>query len=135
MKETIKNLVKAFIGESQARNRYTFYAKIAKNEGYEQISEIFTMTADNEREHASWLFKMINELKQETNENIDEITVEANAITILGSTIDNLKSAIAGEEYEYNSMYPEYANIADKEGYSAIAIRLRAIAVAEKHHV
>ena len=76
---------------------------------------------------------MINELKQRTNENIDEITVEANAITILGSTIDNLKSAIAGEEYEYNSMYPEYANIADKEGYSAMAIRLRAIAVAEKH--
>ena len=66
MKETIKNLVKAFIGESQARNRYTFYAKIAKNEGYEQIAEIFTMTADNEREHASWLFKHINELKKES---------------------------------------------------------------------
>jgi len=64
MKETIKNLVKAFIGESQARNRYTFYAKIAKNEGYEQIAEIFTMTADNEREHANWLFKHINELKK-----------------------------------------------------------------------
>ncbi|MHA1711344.1 MAG: ferritin family protein, partial [Candidatus Freyarchaeota archaeon] len=64
MKRTIENLAKAFIGESQARNRYTFYAKIAKNEGYEQIAEIFLITAENEKEHASWLFKLINELKE-----------------------------------------------------------------------
>jgi rubrerythrin len=134
MKETIKNLVKAFIGESQARNRYTFYAKIAKNEGYEQIAEIFTITADNEREHASWLFKLINELKKESTENLDEITVEAGAPTTLGTTIENLKAAIAGESYEYTSMYPEFADVAEKEGYTAIANRLRAIAVAEQHH-
>ena len=73
MKKTIKNLVKAFIGESQARNRYTFYAKIAKQEGYEQIAEIFLITADNEEEHANNLFKLINELKKESNEKMEEI--------------------------------------------------------------
>ena len=134
MKETIKNLTKAFIGESQARNRYTFYAKIAQKEGYEQIAEIFLITAENEREHAKWLFRMINELKKRGNENLDEIKVEAVAPTILGNTAENLKAAIAGENYEYTKMYPEFADIAEKEGFPDIAERLRAIAVAEKHH-
>lgn len=134
MNETIKNLVKAFIGESQARNRYTFYAKIAKKEGYEQIAGIFLVTAENEKEHASNLFKLINELKSKRCEKLDEITVEAAAPTILGSTADNLKAAIAGENYEYTKMYPEFAEVAEKEGFPEIAARLRAIGEAERHH-
>jgi len=132
--ETVKNLAKAFIGESQARNRYTFYAKIAKKEGFEQIAQIFLVTAENEREHAKWLFRLINELKKKNDENFDKIRVEADVPTILGNTRENLKSAIAGENYEHTKMYPEFANIAEKEGFPEIAKRLRAIAVAEKHH-
>jgi len=134
MKNTIGNLVKAFIGESQARNRYTFYAKIAKNEGFEQIAGIFLITAENEKEHASNLFKLINELKKKSNEKLDEIKVEAVAPTVLGSTAENLKSAIAGENYEHTKMYPEFADVAEKEGFPEIAKKLRAIAKAEKHH-
>jgi len=132
--KTIENLVKAFIGESQARNRYTFYAKIAKKEGFEQIAEIFLITAENEKEHASSLFKMINELKKKSGEKLDEIKVEVVAPTVLGSTIENLKAAIAGENYEYTKMYPEFADIAEKEGFPEIAVKLRAIAKAEEHH-
>ncbi len=134
MNETIKNLAKAFIGESQARNRYTFYAKVAKNEGYEQINEIFLETAEQEREHAKWLFRLINQLKTDIKEDITEFTVDGVVPTTLGNTIENLKAAIAGEHYEYETMYPEFANVAEKEGYTKIAIRLRAIAIAEKHH-
>ena len=134
MKNTIENLVKAFIGESQARNRYTFYAKIAKNEGFEQIAEIFLITAENEKEHASNLFKLINKLKKKTNEKLDEIKVEAVAPTVFSSTAENLKAAIAGENYEYTKMYPEFADVAEKEGFPEIATRLRAIAKAEEHH-
>jgi len=133
-KETIKNLVKAFIGESQARNRYTFYAKIARKEGYEQIAEIFSITAENEKEHASTLFKLINELRKEGGEELNEIKVEVSAPLVLGNTVDNLKAAIAGENYEYTKMYPEFADIAEKEGYPEIAAKLRAIAKAEEHH-
>jgi len=132
--ETIKNLTKAFIGESQARNRYTFYAKIAKKEGFEQISEIFLLTAENEREHAKWLFRLINELKKKSGEDMDEIVVEAAAPTTLGDTAENLKAAIAGENYENTKMYPEFADVAEKEGFTEIAKRLRAITIAEKHH-
>ncbi|MEM7819123.1 MAG: ferritin family protein [Candidatus Aenigmatarchaeota archaeon] len=134
MKKTIENLAKAFVGESQARNRYTFYSKVAKKEGFEQIAEIFLITAENEREHASWLFKLINELKKKSKEKIEEIKVEASVPTTLGSTAENLKAAIAGENYEYTKMYPEFAEIAEKEGLKEIAKRLRAIAIAEKHH-
>ena len=84
MKETIENLTRAFIGESQTRNRYTFYAKIAKKEGYEQIAEIFLITADNEREYAKWLFRLINELKKRSNESFDDIKVEFIVPTTLG---------------------------------------------------
>jgi rubrerythrin len=134
MEKTIENLAKAFIGESQARNRYTFYAKIAKEEGFEQISDIFLVTAENEREHAKWLFRMINELKKQSRENLDEIKVEAGAPTILGDTAENLKAAIAGEHYENTEMYPEFADVAEKDGFPDVAKRLRAIAVAEEHH-
>ncbi len=134
MKKTIENLTKAFIGESQARNRYTFYSKIAEKEGYEQIAEIFTITADNEREHAKWLFRLINEIKQKEGLTTDELIVEASAPLVLGATIENIKAAIAGEHYEYSHMYPEFAETAEKEGYPEIAKRLRAIAKAELHH-
>lgn len=134
MKETIKNLTKAFIGESQARNRYTFYSKIARKEGFEQIAEVFLITAENEKEHANWLFRLINELKKKSNEKLDEIKVEAVAPTILGTTTENLKAAIAGENYEHTKMYPEFADVAEKEGFPEIARRLRAIAKAEEHH-
>ncbi len=128
MQKTLENLAKAFAGESQARNRYSFYAKIAKKEGYEQLSEIFLLTADNEREHAKWLMRMINELGG------GEITIEAGVPTVLGNTIENLKAAITGENYENITMYPEFADIADEENLPEIAKRLKAIAVAEKHH-
>jgi rubrerythrin len=134
MKETIENLTKAFIGESQARNRYTFYAKIAQKEEYEQIAEIFLVTADNEREHAKWLFRLINQLKKKSEEKIDEIKVEAAAPLTLGNTKENLKAAILGEHYENTRMYPEFAEVAEKEGFKDIAKRLRAIARAEEHH-
>jgi len=129
MNKTLENLTKAFIGESQARNRYSFYAKVAKKEGFEQIAEIFLITAENEKEHAKRLFEHIQELKQG-----DEIKVEAAAPTIYSSTAENLKAAIAGENYEYTQMYPEFAEIAEKEDLPKIAIRLRAIAKAEEHH-
>ena len=134
MKETIRNLAKAFIGESQARNRYTIYSKIAGNEGFEQIAEIFLVTADNEREHAKWLFRLINELKGKSSEDMSEIEVEASAPTVLGSTAENLKAAMAGENYEHAKMYPGFADTAEKEGFPGIAKRLRAIARAEQHH-
>jgi rubrerythrin len=134
MQETLRNLAKAFVGESQARNRYTFYAKTARREGFEQIAEIFLVTAENEREHASILFKLINELKEKGGEGLEEVRVEAVVPTTLGSTIENLKVAIAGENYEYTEMYPEFAEVAEREGFQEIAVKLRAIAVAEKHH-
>ncbi len=134
MENTIKNLAAAFTGESQARNRYTMYSKIARKEGFEQISEIFLITAENEKEHASWLFKLINELKKKSDKNFDVIKVEADVPTTLGNTIENLKAAIAGENFEHTKMYPEFANTAEKEGFLEIAKRIRAIAVAEKHH-
>ncbi len=134
MKQTIENLAKAFIGESQARNRYAMYAKTAKKEGYEQIAEIFMITADNEREHASKLFAMIQDLKAKLGENLEEIKVEAGAPTIYGTTAENLKAAISGENYEYTTMYPEFAETALSEGLPEVAARLKAIAKAEEHH-
>jgi rubrerythrin len=133
MKGTIESLAKAFIGESQARNRYTFYSKVAKKEGYEQISEVFRITADNEKEHAEWLFKLMNRLKKGDPE-FDDIKVPSDVPTICGNTIANLKSAITGENYEHTRMYPEFAEIARAEGYSEIADRLLSIAKAEEHH-
>jgi len=132
MEQTIKNLAAAFIGESQARNRYTFYAKVAKKEGYEQMSAIFLETAEQEREHASQLMKMINQLKEKGASS--DLKVEAEVPSVLGTTLDNLKAAAAGENHEYTDMYPGFAKIADEEGLPEIAARLRSIADAEKHH-
>ncbi len=127
---TIKNLIQAFIGESQARNRYDFYAKIAKKEGYEEISEIFSLTAENEKVHAKRIFEHIQKIK----ENDQEIKTEVVAVTQYGDTIENLKAAIKGEKHEYSEMYPGFAQKAEEEGYSDIAERLLAIARAEEHH-
>lgn len=134
MKKTIENLAKGFIGESQARNRYTTYSKVAKKEGYEQISEIFLLTAEQEREHAGWFWKMINEFKKDGAENLEMIEVSAGMPTTIGTTIDNLKAAIAGEHHEYSALYKEFADTAEQEGFSHIADRIRSIAVAEEHH-
>ncbi len=133
MDETIKNLAKAFVGESQARNRYSFYAKAAQKEGFEQIAELFLVTADNEREHAKWLLRLINDLKK-SGEKPGEIKVEAAVPTMLESTAENLKAAIAGEHYENAEMYPKFADAAEKENLKDIAERLRAIGKAEQHH-
>ncbi len=134
MQKTIENLTKAFIGESQARNRYTFYTKIAKKEGYEQIASIFAETAEQEKAHAKRLFEHIQELKAKSSEDLKEIEVQASAPTVYSTTIENLKASIAGENYEHTEMYPEFAKTAEEEGLVEIAIRLKSIAKAEAHH-
>ncbi|MEI7452250.1 MAG: rubrerythrin family protein [Candidatus Falkowbacteria bacterium] len=130
MKKTLENLTKAYVGECQARNRYTFYAKTAQQEGYEQLAELFLLTAQQEKAHAKRLFKFIQELK----ENNDEIKIETGVPTVFGTSIDNLKAAIAGETYETDTMYPEFAAIAQEEGLVNIASHLKSIAVAERNH-
>ncbi|MEA2065324.1 MAG: rubrerythrin family protein [Patescibacteria group bacterium] len=133
MTKTIQNLVKAFVGESQARNRYSFYSKIAKKEGFEQIASIFAEIAEQEKTHAKRLFEHIQELKQ-NDKNLSAIKTEAETPITYGNTAENLKAAIAGENYEHTEMYPEFAKIAEEEGLTKIANRLRSIAVAEKQH-
>lgn len=131
MKKTIENLTKAFIGESQARNRYSFYAKNAKKEGYEKIAEVFEVTAEQEKQHAKWLLRLLNEIKEEGTEGT---SVEVEASFVFGDTVGNLKAAIKGENYEHTKMYPEFAQIAEEEGYPLISQRLKSIAKAEEHH-
>ncbi|MFH1173349.1 MAG: rubrerythrin family protein [bacterium] len=133
MNQTLQNLTKAFIGESQARNRYTFYFRVAQKEGYEQIAEIFQLTADQEKAHAKRLFEQITEMNKQ-GDNLGAIKVEAEAPVTYGTTIENLKAAIAGEHYETTEMYPEFAKTAEAEGLPELANRLRAIAKAEAHH-
>ena len=130
MVKTLENLSKAFVGESQAINRYTMYSKIAKKEGYEKIAEIFLLTADNEFQHAKVLFKMIQELK----EDIDAVTIDTDVCLDYGTTAENLASAAAGEHDEATSMYPEFADVAEEEGLTAVAARLRNIGKVESHH-
>ncbi|MDR3222884.1 MAG: rubrerythrin family protein [Methanobrevibacter sp.] len=130
MSKTVENLTKAFIGESQARNRYTIYSKQAVNDGYPQIADIFLLSAENEREHAKWLFRLINQIK----ENNDPVIVEADSPNVLGDTAENLKAAIGGEHFETSEMYPEFAKIAKEEGYTEIANRLKSIGKVEAHH-
>ena len=129
MEKTLENLTKAFIGESQARNRYTLYAKQAKKDGYPKLSEIFLETAEHEREHAKWLFRLIQELKEKSGQDLEEIHVEADAPLTLGNTVENLKAAIAGEHYENTEMYPEFAEVATQEG---LKILLRGYGPLEK---
>jgi rubrerythrin len=124
--KTEKNILTAFAGESQARNRYSFFAKQAKKEGYVQISAIFAETAEHERAHAKRLFKFLEGGEA-------EITASFPAGKI-GSTVENLKAAAAGEKYEYSLMYPGFAKIARAEGFAEIADVMMAIAVAETMH-
>ena len=124
--QTEKNLLTAFAGESQARNRYTYFASQAKKEGYVQISDIFTETANHEKEHAKRLFKFL--------EGGDVEISGAFPAGVIGSTIENLKESAAGENHEYTEMYPEFAKTAREEGFDNIADVFEAIAVAEKQH-
>ena len=124
--QTEKNLLTAFAGESQARNRYTFFASAAKKAGYEQISAIFTETADNEKEHAERLFKFLEGGEV-------EITGSFPA-GIIGDTVSNLEASADGENHEHTIMYPEFADVAENEGFFEIAEVFRNIAVAEKAH-
>lgn len=123
---TEQNLLKSFAGESQARNRYTFFASAAKKEGYEQISAIFTETADQEKEHAKKFFKFLEG-------GMVEITASFPA-GVIGSTMDNLRAAAEGENEEWTELYPEFAKVADEEGFPEIARVFRAIATVEAEH-
>lgn len=123
---TEKNLMAAFAGESQARNKYSYFASQAKKEGYVQIMNIFLETADNEKEHAKRLFKLMQGGEIEITG-----TFPAGPI---GDTVANLKEAASGENYEHTQMYPGFAEIADEEGFNNIACVFRAIANAEKQH-
>ena len=111
--KTEKNLMAAFAGESQARNKYTYFASVAKKEGYEQIAAIFEQTANNEKEHAKLWFKALGEL---------------------GDTAQNLAAAAAGENYEWTEMYREFAEVAEEEGFTKLAYQFRAVAEIEKTH-
>ncbi len=111
--KTEKNLMAAFAGESQARNKYTYFASVAKKEGYEQIAAIFQQTADNEKEHAKLWFKALGEL---------------------GTTAQNLKAAAEGENYEWTDMYATFAKEAEEEGFLALAAQFRMVAAIEKAH-
>jgi len=124
--QTEKNILTAFAGESQARNRYTYFASQAKKDGYVQISEIFAETADQEKEHAKRLFKLLKGGEVEV--------AAAFPAGVIGTTLDNLKEAAAGENYEYTDMYPGFAKTAGEEGFAEIAEIFKAIAVAEKQH-
>lgn len=123
---TEKNLMAAFAGESQARNRYEFFASKAKKEGFVQVSDIFMETAANEKEHAKRLFKFMTG---------GEAGITASFPSgVVGTTAENLKGAAAGENHEHTQMYPDFAKIADEECFPKIASALRSIAVAEKQH-
>ena len=124
--QTEKNLLAAFAGESQARNRYTYFASQARKEGYVQIAAIFEETANQEKEHAKREFKFLEGGEV-------EITAAFPA-GVIGTTLENLKEAAAGEHYETTQMYPEFAEVADKEGFAEIAGVFRSIANAEKRH-
>jgi rubrerythrin len=124
--QTEKNLLTSFAGESQARMRYTYFASVAKKEGYEQIAAIFTETADQEKEHAKRMFKWLEG-------GMVEITASYPA-GVIGTTAENLKAAAAGENEEWTADYPHFADVADEEGFPAIAAMYRNIAIAEKAH-
>ena len=111
--QTEKNLAAAFAGESQARNKYTYFASVAKKEGYEQMAEIFSRTADNEKEHAKMWFKELEGI---------------------GTTAENLKEAAEGENYEWTDMYAGFAETAEAEGFKALATKFRMVADIEKRH-
>ncbi len=124
--QTEKNLLTAFAGESQARNRYTYFGKAARKEGFVQIADIFEETANQEKEHAKRYFKFLEG---------GEVEIQwPFPAGVIGSTLENLKEAAAGERYEHTEMYPGYAKVARNEGFEAVAMVFEAICVAEKQH-
>ncbi len=123
--KTEHNLMAAFAGESQARNRYTYYAGVAKKEGYEQIAALFLETADNEKEHAKRFFKFLEG---------NPVEITAMYPSDFGTTTENLKAAAMGENEEWTELYPKFADIADEEGFPAVAVVFRKIAEVEKKH-
>lgn len=125
MKKSYQNLLKAIAGESMARNKYTFYAKVARKEGHEWIARVFEETADNERAHAEEELEMIPEKTEMTN------TYD---IHPLADTLTNLKNAAAGEEYEFGTMYPDFQKVAEEEGEKEIALLFKEIAEVEEKH-
>jgi len=124
--KTEKNLLTAFAGESQARNRYTYFAGQAKKDGFEQIAAIFAETAEQEKEHGKRFFKFLQGGEAEI--------VATFPAGVIGSTLDNLQAAAAGERYEWGKMYPNFSDVAAKEGFPEIAAVFKAIAVVEKRH-
>ncbi|MHC9542530.1 MAG: rubrerythrin [Vulcanimicrobiota bacterium] len=124
--KTEKNILTAFAGESQARNRYTYFASKARNEGYIQISAAFEETANQEKEHAKRLFKFLEGGETEV--------MAAFPAGVIGSTAENLKASAAGENHEHTSMYPEFAKVAKEEGFNDVEEAFLKIAVAEKQH-
>ena len=124
--QTEKNLLQSFAGESQARNRYTFFASIAKKEGYEQIAGVFLETAEQEKEHAKRFFKFLEG-------GMTEITATYPA-GVLGTTVENLRAAAEGENEEWSELYPAFAEVAAAEGFPQIAAVFRAIATVEAEH-
>jgi rubrerythrin len=124
--QTEKNLITAFAGESQARNRYTYFASQARKEGLFQISMIFEETANQEKEHAKRFFKFLEGGEVEV--------AAAFPAGVIGATGENLKAAAAGENYEWTTMYPGFAKVAREEGFDAVALVFDAICVAEKQH-
>ena len=123
---TATNLMAAFAGESQARNRYTYFASKARNDGFVQIADIFEETANQEKEHAKRFFKFLEG---------GEVEIVASfPAGVIGSTFENLKASAAGENYEYSTLYPEFAQTAREEGFEAIAIVWEMISIAEKQH-
>lgn len=130
--KTAENLLKAFAGESQARNRYTFYASVADKEGYKQIRNIFIETADNEKEHAKRFYKfLLAGLKDELPATIG---IEAGYPVAQGNTLDNLKAAANGENEEWSELYPAFAKVAEEEGFPEIAAAFKMISVSEQRH-
>jgi len=129
--KTAENLMKAFAGESQAKNRYTFYAKVADKEGYKQIAELFRETADNEEMHAKLYFKhLVNNL------GTDAVEINATYPVALGNTAQNLEAAAAGEREEWTDLYPSFAKVAEEEGFPEVAKTFMGItAVEEKHEI
>jgi rubrerythrin len=124
--QTEKNLLNAFAGESQARNRYTYFASQARKDGFVQIADIFAETADQEKEHAKRFFKFLEG---------GEVEIKAAfPAGVIGSTAENLKEAAGGEHHEWATMYPEFAHVAREEGFGPIAKVFEAVAVAEKQH-
>lgn len=130
--KTAENLLKSFAGESQARNRYTFYASIADKEGFKQIKNIFVETADNEKEHAKRFYKLL--LEGLNNDLPLMIEINAAYPVAQGTTLDNLKAAANGENEEWSILYPAFAQTAEQEGFPEVAAAFKMIASVEKKH-